>query len=56
MSFLFMAAGHIAMARDLGNTAETNNGITETYAHAPLLLAENLGRGQNAICKVQRSI
>ena len=24
--------------------------------HAPLLLAENLGRGQGAICKVQRSI
>ncbi len=28
MFFLFMPAGHIATARDLGNAAETNNGIT----------------------------
>ncbi len=26
--FLFMPAGYIATARDLGNAAETNNGIT----------------------------
>ncbi len=57
MFFLFMPADHIhaAMARDLGNAAETN--IMELHkhkAHASLLLAEKLSRGQSAI-NIQRS-
>ncbi len=33
MFFLFMPAGHIVTARDLGNAAETNNGITTDYVN-----------------------
>ncbi len=56
MFSLFMPVGHIATVRDLGNAAETNK-LMELHkhrVHAPLLLAENLGR--SAIYNVQRSI
>ncbi len=44
--FLFMSVWHTATVRDLGNAAETN-----CWAHAPLLLAEKLRRGQNKECQ-----
>ncbi len=52
---LFMPVGHIATTRDLGNAAETIE-LRKHRVHAPLLLAENLDRGQSAIYKVQSSI
>ncbi len=55
MFFLFMPAGHIATDRDLGNAAETME-LRKHKAQAASLLAENLGQGQSAICKVQHSI
>ena len=58
MFSLFMPVGHIATAWDLGNVAEktTTMELRKQRAHTPLLLAENLGWGQSAINKGQRSI
>ena len=55
MFSLFMPVGHIATVLDLDNAAETME-LRKHRAHAPLLLAENLGRGQSAINTGQSSI
>ncbi len=59
MFFLFMPAGHITMAWDLVTQPKQTMELRKHNAQAPLLsllLAENLGRGQSAIYKVQCSI